>query len=98
MFKDKDVFKKRLFNIGIIVLSVATLFFATKNLKESPSVWYDEGIYIQSAVNLINFIRENYGNDQALDLERRLINSIKSQDPNKFIRGVRRHETNNENK
>ena len=53
---------------------------------------------IQSAVNLINFIRENYGNDQALDLERRLINSIKSQDPNKFIRGVRRHETSNENK
>lgn len=48
---------------------------------------------IQSAVNLINFIRENYGDDQALDLERRLINSIKSQDPQKFIRGVRRHDT-----
>jgi hypothetical protein len=48
---------------------------------------------IQSAVNLINFIRENYGDDQALDLERRLLNSIKSQDPNKFTRGVRRHTT-----
>jgi hypothetical protein len=48
---------------------------------------------IQSAVNLINFIRENYGDQQALDLERRLLNSIKSQDPKKFVRGVRRHET-----
>lgn len=60
----------------------------TANLVESRAQHV-----IQSAVNLINFIRENYGDDQALDLERRLINSIKSQDPQKFIRGVRRHDT-----
>jgi hypothetical protein len=45
---------------------------------------------IQGAINLINSIRENYTPDVAADLERRLINSIKGQDPSKFNRGVRR--------
>lgn len=45
---------------------------------------------IQGAINLINYIKENYNQDQAAELERRLINSIRNQDPNKFARGVRR--------
>lgn len=45
---------------------------------------------IQGAVNLINFIRENYEPGQADELERRLLNSIRSQDSTKFSRGVRR--------
>lgn len=45
---------------------------------------------ISGAVNLINYIRENYDADQAAELERRLINSIRSQDSSKFSRGVRR--------
>jgi hypothetical protein len=45
---------------------------------------------IQGAINLINTIRENYTPEIAADLERRLINSIKGQDPSKFNRGVRR--------
>lgn len=45
---------------------------------------------IQGAINLINFIRENYEPAQAEELERRLINSIRAQDSNKFSRGVRR--------
>lgn len=45
---------------------------------------------IQGAVNLINLIRENYSSDQADELERRLINSIKQQDSSKFSRGVKR--------
>jgi hypothetical protein len=45
---------------------------------------------ISSAINLLNYIRENYDEDQALELERRLLNSIRSQDPQKFTRGVRR--------
>ena len=45
---------------------------------------------IQGAINLINYIKENYDVDQAAELERRLINSIRSQDPAKFVRGVRR--------
>ena len=45
---------------------------------------------IQGAINLIAFIRENYDPDQADELERRLINSIRGQDPNKFSRGVKR--------
>jgi hypothetical protein len=45
---------------------------------------------ISGAINLINYIRENYDADQAGELERRLINSIRSQEPDKFKRGVRR--------
>ena len=45
---------------------------------------------ISSAINLLNYIKENYDADTALELERRLLNSIRSQDPSKFTRGVRR--------
>lgn len=45
---------------------------------------------IVGAINLINFIRENYATEQADELERRLINSIRAQDGSKFTRGVKR--------
>ena len=45
---------------------------------------------IQGAINLINYIRENYDADRAGELERRLLNSIRTQEPEKFKRGVRR--------
>ena len=45
---------------------------------------------IAGAINLINYIRENYDAEQAGELERRLINSIRTQEPEKFKRGVRR--------
>jgi len=49
---------------------------------------------IQGAINLINYIKENYDEQTSLELERRLLNSIKSQDPSKFTRGIRRHRGN----
>lgn len=45
---------------------------------------------IQGAINLINYIKENYDPVQAEELERRLLNSIKGQDASKFVRGIRR--------
>jgi tRNA G18 (ribose-2'-O)-methylase SpoU len=45
---------------------------------------------ISGAINLINYIRENYNAEEALELERRLLNSIRTQEPDKFRRGVRR--------
>ena len=45
---------------------------------------------IQGAINLINFIRENYDSAQSEELERRLLNSIRAQDSSKFSRGVKR--------
>jgi len=45
---------------------------------------------IQGAINLINFIRENYDPAQSEELERRLLNSIRAQDSTKFSRGVKR--------
>ncbi len=47
---------------------------------------------INSAINLITMIRENYSPEQADELERRLINSIRGQDAAKFSRGLRKYE------
>ncbi|HEX7724162.1 MAG TPA: glycosyltransferase [Candidatus Paceibacterota bacterium] len=35
-----------------LVLVLATVFFATYKLSESPSVWYDEGLYSQVAAHI----------------------------------------------
>jgi hypothetical protein len=45
---------------------------------------------IQSAINLIELIKENYDVETAIELERRFINSIKSSDTNKFKRSIKR--------
>lgn len=45
---------------------------------------------IDSAVNLLLMIRENFEPEQAYELERRFINSIKAADPAKFTRGIRK--------
>ncbi len=50
---------------------------------------------IQGAINLINYIKENYDAEQSAELERRLLNSIRAQDPAKFARGVRRFRSEN---
>ena len=44
---------------------------------------------ITSAINLVKYIKENYDAETADELERRLLNSIRSQDPAKFTRKVR---------
>jgi len=45
---------------------------------------------IDSAINLLTLIRENFSTEDAYELERRLINSIKGSDPSKFTRSIRR--------
>jgi hypothetical protein len=45
---------------------------------------------INSAINLLSSIKENFEPDQAYELERRLLNSIKGSDPSKFTRGIRK--------
>ena len=46
---------------------------------------------INSAINVINMIYENFDADAAAEPERRLINSIRGKDASKFVRGVRKH-------
>jgi hypothetical protein len=45
---------------------------------------------INSAINLLNLIKENFNPEDAYELERRLLNSIKGGDANKFTRSIRR--------
>lgn len=45
---------------------------------------------INSAINLIESINKHYDPEMADELERRLLNAIKGQDPAKFTRGIRK--------
>jgi hypothetical protein len=45
---------------------------------------------IQSAINLMELIRENYDVETAAELERRFLNSIKANDVSKFKRGIKK--------
>ena len=45
---------------------------------------------INSAINLLESMRKHYTPEAADELERRLINSIRGQDPAKFTRGIRK--------
>lgn len=58
---------------------------STDSLIESRAV-----NIINSAINLLDNIKKNYSTEQADELERRLLNSIRGQDPSKFTRGIRK--------
>lgn len=45
---------------------------------------------IESAVNLLTLIRENYDIETAAELERRFVNAIRSGDSAKFKRGIKK--------
>lgn len=48
------------------------------------------GHIIDSAINLLNSIKEQFDPETAFELERRFLNSIRAQDPTKFTRGIRK--------
>tara|TARA_B100000925_G_scaffold288205_1_gene268776 strand:- start:748 stop:999 length:252 start_codon:yes stop_codon:yes gene_type:complete len=45
---------------------------------------------IASAIHLVEMIDNHYTADDAADLKKRLFNAIKTSDPRKFTRGIRR--------
>jgi hypothetical protein len=45
---------------------------------------------INSAINLIESMKKQYNPEVADELERRLLNAIRGQDPAKFTRGIRK--------
>jgi hypothetical protein len=51
---------------------------------------------IDSAINLLSLIKENFNPEEAYELERRLINSIKGGDSSKFVRSIRKLRDNKE--
>ncbi len=63
--------------------------FATK--KDVELVVESRALHvINGAINILEMVRENFPEEVALDLERRLINSIRGSDPDKFRRGIRK--------
>jgi hypothetical protein len=97
----------RLYNNLINNLKETILKRATRSLleelnsivvkKQSEAVIESRAAHvIDSAINLLKLIKENYEPDEAYELERRLINSIKGGDPNKFVRSIRRLRDNKE--
>jgi hypothetical protein len=45
---------------------------------------------IASVINLIHLIQESYSPEQSADLNKRLINAIRTEDVRKFTRGMRK--------
>lgn len=45
---------------------------------------------IESAINLLSLIREQYDSETAGELERRFINAIRTGEPAKFKRGIKK--------
>lgn len=45
---------------------------------------------IQSAINVLGMIKENFDPETASDLEKRFLNAIRSADPSKFARGIKK--------
>jgi hypothetical protein len=43
---------------------------------------------IQSAINLLSLVRENFSPEESDELERRFLNAIRTGDPRKFKRGI----------
>lgn len=45
---------------------------------------------IQGAINLLNFIKENYDTTQSEELKKRLLLSIRNEDQEKFKKGIKK--------
>ena len=59
--------------------------------KDTESVIESRAVHvINSAINLLDLIRENFDPELAYELERRFLNSIKGADPAKFTRSIRK--------
>lgn len=49
---------------------------------------------IESAINLLGLIRKQYTESEALEIERRFLNAIRSGDGKKFTRGIKKIQEN----
>ena len=68
-----------------------------EELNDISTSWNSEFIIenrashvINSAINLIKLLHEYFDPEVAADLEKRMINSIRSSDPKKFTRGIKK--------
>jgi hypothetical protein len=50
---------------------------------------------IQSSINLLRMIKENFSEEISVDLEKRFLAAIKKQEPVKFTRGIRKLKNDN---
>ena len=69
---------------------------ATKR-DNSLLVEYRAEHIIASVINLVHLIQESYNSEQAADLNKRLINAIRTEDVRKFTRGMRKIKQQEEN-
>jgi len=65
---------------------------STVRINKDPENFVESraGHIIDSAINLINYIRENFDEQTAYLLEKKFNSAIKNLDPDKFSRGVTR--------
>jgi len=63
---------------------------STVRINKDPENFVESraGHIIDSAINLVNYIRENFDQETAYVLEKKFNSAIKNLDPDKFSRGV----------
>lgn len=89
--KKNNKYQKRIIDLKKTTKSLLEELNSIHNQRYNEQIVESRATHvINSAINLLNLIKETYSPDQAYELERRLINSIKGNDPNKFIRGIRK--------
>lgn len=86
-----DKYYKGITNLKRATKSLLEELNAISEKKNSEAIVESRAAHvIDSAINLLTTIRESFSPEQAYELERRLINSIKTSDPSKFTRGIRK--------
>lgn len=80
--KERTLMKKRTRGILEELSSVGRKDYSDEFIQTTGSN------IIESAINLLSKIHETYPADAALDLERRFLNAIRSNNPRKFKTGV----------
>lgn len=61
------------------------------NKKNAEDIVESRALHvINSAMNIMQLIREHYPAEEADELEKRFLNSIKTSDATKFTRGIRK--------
>ena len=45
---------------------------------------------IESAINLLAVVRQQYNEEESLEIERRFLNAVRTGDPRKFKRGIQK--------
>jgi len=71
------------------IKSILDAISSTIPEKDKLNVTENRGSHaLASGINYINFLKENFSEDESQELIKRFLNAIRTEDPKKFYRGI----------